>query len=56
MIFKKPTNKPGVGTLVNSTNSNKIKIKKIIPIFRLKSLILSKSIFNPGYANFIFTT
>ena len=53
MIFKKPTNKVGSINLLNSTNSNKIKIKKIIPIFRIKSLILSKSIFNPGYANFI---
>ena len=55
MIFKKPTtNKAqGIMGLLNPGVTNKIKIKKIIPIFRIKSLILSKSIFNPGYANFI---
>lgn len=39
---------------VSSKSSNKsIKFKKIIPVMRLKSLMISKSSFNPGFSTFM---
>jgi len=36
-----------------TTNTKKLKLKKIIPIMKIKTLIESKSLFNPGFACFI---
>lgn len=42
----------GIGFRSNPKNKM-LKFKKIIPIMRIKSLIISKSMFNPGFATFI---
>ena len=39
--------------LAQGANTNQMKVKKIIPIFRIKSMIISKAAFNLGYATFI---
>lgn len=36
-----------------TTNQKMIRFKKIVPIMKLKSLMLSKSLFNPGFSCFI---
>ena len=37
----------------NYNNNQQMNIKKIVPIFRIKSLIMAKATFIPGYANFM---